>query len=57
MILWALVTLILFSALLLGLAAFGPLRGTPSARPLSWTALAQAVLAAVLVGARLTGMA
>lgn len=57
MILWALVTLVLFSALLLGLAAFGPLRGTPSARPLSWTAAAQAVLGLVLVGARLTGMA
>lgn len=57
MILWALVTLILFSALLLGLAAFGPLRGTPSARPLSWTASLQAVLALILVGARLTGMA
>lgn len=57
MILWAFVTLILFSALLLGLAAFGPLRGTPSARPLSAVALAQAVLAAMLVGARLTGIA
>ncbi|WP_164473436.1 hypothetical protein [Deinococcus psychrotolerans] len=57
MILWALVTLILFSALLLSLAAFGPLKGTPSAGPLSWTAGAQAILGLALVGARLTGMA
>lgn len=55
MILWAIVTLILFSALLLFLAALGPLRGTPSARPLSWTAAVQAVLGFVLVGARLSG--
>ncbi len=57
MILWALVTLVLFSALLLALAAFGPLRGTPSARPLGWVASVQALLGAVLIGARLTGMA
>ena len=57
MILWALVTLILFSALLLSLAAFGPLRGTPSAKPLGWTAGIQALLALVLVGVRLAGAA
>ena len=56
MILWALITLILFSALLLFLAAHGPLRGTASAKPLSWTAAVQAVLGLVLVGARLGGV-
>ena len=55
MILWAIVTLILFSALLLFLAALGPLKGTPSARPLGWTAGVQAVLGLALVGARLSG--
>lgn len=57
MILWALVTLILFSALLLGLASFGPLKGTPSAKPLGWTASAQALLGLILVGVRLAGVA
>ncbi|WP_420594632.1 hypothetical protein [Deinococcus sp.] len=57
MILWAFVTLILFSALLLGLAAIGPLKGTATARPLGWVAGVQAVLGLVLVGVRLAGVA
>lgn len=55
--LWGLVTLILFSALLLALAAFGPLRGAPSARPIFALAGLQALVALALIAARLSGVA
>lgn len=55
--LWALVTLILFSALLLALAAFGPLRGTAAAKPLFGVASVQALLGLVLAAARVLGVA
>lgn len=55
--LWALVTLIFFSALLLALAAFGPMRGTPATRPLFVVAALQALAGAALVVARVTGAA
>jgi hypothetical protein len=55
--LWVLVILIAVSATGLLLAARGPMKGTPSALPLTAVAVVQYLLAAVLAGARLAGIA
>ncbi len=54
--LWALVTLILFSSLLISLAAAGPLRGTTTTRPLLAVAALQFLCAALLIVVHLAGV-
>ncbi|WP_169737046.1 hypothetical protein [Deinococcus pimensis] len=55
--LWVLVVLIVLSASGLLYAARGPMRGTPGALPLTVVSVVQYLLAAVLAGARLMGVA